>query len=841
MDDELRRRARAARAEVEAQVDVEAELAARPTSSNVATVTPLPPRRRLVAVAGSIAAVAVAIVGGVVLLRGNDSIETSEPTVDASTSIPSVIPTTLPGPTTTVAPTTSVSAATTTTSPMATTVAAVSYLDPPAATTLTPLGAVPVPEPTAGAYQVAIGDLGVAVATWPYDSTGGRVDVIGFDGSTRTVDNLPTSGAIAYGPGDVVYSTVQGETIEDFAVVSMPLSGDRVGEIVASEPANINQYLEYPPASFGHRSDGVTNRRADVGDVGDVGEVAIGYVDVDGNPTTLDVEPTTYDIDRDLLTEIPRSGFRSGVVTSSDGDTWNLSVDKHPDAAETYVGPSPVAPTTDGNGVLWTHVGPDIAPEQDFGVGSRWVVAHLHPGGSATWWSLPDGWTIAASDIWGTAAVRQTGDQVEVALVDFATDDPPTDTTTTTTTSTPGTVPTTTVSPAAVAWQTLPWEAARIERNCSDDQDAGCTQILVDRDGTIVSYDPTTRTLTRHTTPAISTTVIDDLGTVYLELLGPDQVVYLNVDAAEPGDGAADLVAMSLASDDAGRVLGRWAGVTDRVGDQDLVATRDGLVVVGCCDHEVLRPDPDAEVVLPWIARDGTAASISGPAMRTEVDLPTLTVHRDDAVPVGTRTWTVDPPADWQPRGMPTVIPTFDGGFIAITFDGVDQTVIRGWVDGAIDMVTIDTYEALSLDPNGRVLIADGDRFARFDPFEDRNTYWDGELDVDVGGTGAITVSRRASHIDEPWVTDPVAFASAVVGPLPTNEQRTITTEQIDDSVVRATVTTTNFFDDSVFGSRYELDFSVGDDGHLTLTGGTWGQVCQPDRGHQDFTPELCR
>lgn len=92
LDDELRRRARAARAEVEAQVDVDSELTARPPTSNVAPVVPPAPRRRLVAVAGSIAAVAVGIVGGVVLLRGPDSIETVEPAVDVTTNTSSATP-----------------------------------------------------------------------------------------------------------------------------------------------------------------------------------------------------------------------------------------------------------------------------------------------------------------------------------------------------------------------------------------------------------------------------------------------------------------------------------------------------------------------------------------------------------------------------------------------------------------------------------------------------------------------------------------------------------------------------------------------------------------------------
>ena len=832
MDDELRRRAHAARAEVESQLDVGTELTTRPTTTGVASVTPLPPRRRLVAITGSIAAVAIAVVGGVVLLRGSDSIETSDSTIGETTSVPSVTPTTLPGATTTVVPTTM--PGTTTTNPIST--AAVSYLDPPPVSTLTPLGAVPAPDATTNFSQVTIGDLGVAVLTRnDADPESGRVDVFGFDGAVRTIDDVGVSNMIAYGPGDVMYSTVQGESLDDFAVVAVPLSGDRVAEIVATEPANINQYLEYPPASFGHGSDGVTMRRYDVGDVGDV---AIGYVDVDGSPTTLDVEPTSYRVDRELITEIPRGGFRSGLVTSSDGDSWSLSVDKHPDAAETYVGPSPVSPTTDGTGVLWTHIGPDIAPEQDFGVGSQWVVAQLHPGGSVTWWSLPDGWTIGASDIWGTVAVRQAGDQLEIALVDFTSD--PTAPTTTTTTTAAVTVPTTTAPTITVSWKSLPWEATRIERNCQEDDGVGCTQVLVDADGSVVSFDPTTRTLTRHTVPAIATLVGEELGTVYLELLGPDHVVYLNVDAATPGDGDADLVAMSLAPDDAGRVLGRWTGVTDRVGDQSLAVTRDGLVVVGCCDFAVLRPEPGAELVLRWIGRDGGEVSISGPVMRTEVDAPTLTVHRDEDLPAGTRSWSFDPPADWQPRGMPTVIPTFDGGFIATTYGGTNQSVIRGWVDGTITMVALDTFDFPILDPSGRVTVADSDRFARFEPFADRAEFWAGRPEFDDDGSIALPDIDAPIDGRADWARNPVSFGHAVAGLVPVNEDRTIEHERASESEFRVTVTTSNHFDDSVFATRLELTLQRDDDGRFRFDSGQWGQVCQPGRGQQDLSAELC-
>jgi hypothetical protein len=394
----------------------------------------------------------------------------------------------------------------------------------------------------------------------------------------------------------------------------------------------------------------------------------------------------------------------------------------------------------------------------------------------------------------------------------------------------------------AVPWRTLPSETARLDRTCSDVEFEGCTEVLVDRDGTIVSYDPTTRTLTRHTGPPVSTQVDEQLGVVYLELLGPDQVVYLNVDAATPGDGAADLLAMSLAPDDAGRVLGRWAGVTDRIGDHSLVPTLDGLVRIGCCDHEVLRPAPDSEVVLRWVGRDGDGVSLTGPLIRTEVEDPILTVHRDNDLPDGTRTWTFEPPADWQPRGMPQVIPTFDGGFIAMTY-GAEQSVIRGWVDGTIDMITIDTapdFAWLTLDPNGRAIIADGDRFSRFEPFAERAEFWAGR--PKIGDDGTVTLSDIDTDIDGDvaWARDPIAFGNAVAGRPEVNALRTIEFVRLSELDFHVTVTTSNHFDDSVFATRLELTLSRDDDGRFRFVSGQQTHACQPGRGQQDFSAELC-
>lgn len=398
--------------------------------------------------------------------------------------------------------------------------------------------------------------------------------------------------------------------------------------------------------------------------------------------------------------------------------------------------------------------------------------------------------------------------------------------------------------PDRVHWKDLPWERTSLAHVCSTNPMEGCTQMQSDLGGALVSYDPSTRLLTRHVMPPVSADIPTEYGAVWLDAVGPDDVVYLTVDSLDPGEFAADLIAVTLDADDAGREIGRWPGVVDRVGDSELVRTAAGLVEVGCCGHEPERPAPDATVEVRWRGRDGSDTTADGPIIRTEIDAQTLTVHRDDTVPSGTRSWTFDPPGDWQPRGMPRVLPTLDGGFIANTF-GAEQSIIRGWVDGTVSVVTIDTspeFARLYLDSSGRVLLADTDRFARFEPFSDLASFWTGNREIDAGGTGAVELPGLDDDVvaGVVWAQDPIAFAHAIAGPPAVNEPRTITIERRSEFEFLVTVTTTNFFDDSVFGSRLELLLDRRDDGRFRFVSGQWSNVCQPGRGHQDLSADLC-
>ncbi len=196
-----------------------------------------------------------------------------------------------------------------------------------------------------------------------------------------------------------------------FAIVAVALSGENAGRAVKSGPADINLFLEYPPLSFGHGRDGVIHRRTYLQEEPLVCDDA----GIDEGSVTLDPAPATF------VFESPTdegSGL-GGAITSSTGASWTLSVDAAPGRTETYVGALPAAAGPDGRGIYVTHIGPNGDPTVDFGEPTMWVIAALDPDGTATWWSIPDGWQVVASDVWGTVLARQTGTQLELALAEF--------------------------------------------------------------------------------------------------------------------------------------------------------------------------------------------------------------------------------------------------------------------------------------------------------------------------------------------------------------------------------------------------------------------------------------
>lgn len=413
-------------------------------------------------------------------------------------------------------------------------------------------------------------------------------------------------------------------------------------------------------------------------------------------------------------------------------------------------------------------------------------------------------------------------------------------TTTITTTSEPA--PTTTEGSAPVTgtdWRTLPWESSGIPVGCE-----GCTQLRVGPTGATVTYDRETRALVRHDQPSTSVTLTESYGQVWVTAIGPDDVVYLEIDADGSSESARDVVAVSIAPDDAGREVGRWEAVIGSSGDSELVPTADGLVVVDCCGLDSVRPAPPADVVVPWLDRSGTAVSSTTPSIEVEIAFPELTVRRTDPVNGATRSWTYEPGPDWQPRGMPRIVPTFDGGFLAAEYGSSGELIARGWADGTVDQVILGdgTTFTDALDPAGRLLIADAGTFASVRPVAaERSERWDGQPAIAADGSVDLPGIDDALLAAPAWAESPVAFAVAVSPAAALAEQTVVETTEIDTD--RWSVTRTASSAAAGTGAADRWTFVVERDpgtSRLAFVSGTWTFRCPNGQGHQDFSNEPC-
>jgi hypothetical protein len=108
-----------------------------------------------------------------------------------------------------------------------------------------------------------------------------------------------------------------------------------------------------------------------------------------------------------------------------------------------------------------------------------------------------------------------------------------------------------------------------------------------------------------------------------------------------------------------------------------------------------------------------------------------------------------------------------------------------------------------------------------------------------------VSVTEFAAYqqdVDERWEAS-AAMAAAEFLRL---DERNATTTTIEGQASAegtgpetVVVTLDGLLDDSVRAERWTLEFEPEGDNYV-LTQATWAQRCQPDRGHQDFTPEAC-
>ena len=287
---------------------------------------------------------------------------------------------------------------------------AVSYTAPPPSLVLTPYASIPIPQGSETAPNVpevaVLPDGGAVVVDRP---TGAFL--VGSNGQRSgaiALDDTPTLIAATAGP--VVYGMVAGDEGGATHMVAVALDGPNIGKVVSSAAiADEAMYVELPLGAFGNGPGGVVDRQRSPG------ALMIGHVDTNGATVMVGGLRGVLTITEDNL-----------VTDESDPSrSWPLSIERHPEAPAPYAGESPPSPGANGTSVYWTSVGPAARPSEEFSPALQHVIAVLQPDGSGQWYSIPEGWSVASSDVGGTIFVRRVDDQtVELARLDTSASGP---------------------------------------------------------------------------------------------------------------------------------------------------------------------------------------------------------------------------------------------------------------------------------------------------------------------------------------------------------------------------------------------------------------------------------
>lgn len=735
------------RDEVRAHIDVEARLASIHASG--AMIAPVrrrvPPR--VWAAAASVVIIAVGAVGLSTLRSGGGAVSPSPTPVD---STPSASSTTTPVET---LPSVSLD-------PIA-----VSYSSPP-----------PTFQPRVFATvsldaQVGITETGAVVAT------NGSVYTVDWDGTSSEVTSIGWDLIYPVVFEGVVYGLAQPSSGQEPVMVSAALLPNPAG-VLSATPVGGAAYIELPVAPFGLGRDGIVDR------VRDVGATVAPYAAYGGSPHVFEAAASATMDD-------------SWMVTSSGGQRWQLSRESDPaaatgpPAAPERAGPLPGA---DGTVVLLSSIGAPVDADADFSTYEQPVIAQLEADGSGRWWSLPEGWTLAASDVFGTVLQRTTSNGIELAR--FPDDDP--------TTPTTPTAPDASITEVDVQPRKFPLGVT----GCDPQQEQYCSvdsladgRLLVYRASTdsLITIDSDGRQQERPLRPSLSG---------YMIAVGPDDVVYL---ATGNGETAGDIVAYRLDPSFATEIR-RVSGVVDPSGDTDLVATRTGLVAVGCCGGSAVRPDPSAEPLMTWV--DGSGATVTEELPRIRVEDAEGGVVFVRVNPDGSTTrWPSNGSFPAAIRGMPGVAPLADGGAIVTYQDmlsGAGITYLRLKPSGAIERtISPDVFGFPTR--SGRLIgaSADGPVQLVLATFTDATDAYSGDLPT--GTSADAVIDALLSQLSDRNDCD--SYSAALL-----NRSGT-------DPVV-ATVGWRTGCDDS--GGGQNLTFSIGSspDGTWSVTAATTATLC---------------
>lgn len=354
-----------------------------------------------------------------------------------------------------------------------------------------------------------------------------------------------------------------------------------------------------------------------------------------------------------------------------------------------------------------------------------------------------------------------------------------------------------------------------------------CPVIAVDPDGTPVAYDPASNSFSIQESPPRTVALIEPLGAQgpHQLLIGPDDVAYLVVPASDE-DPVGEIVVVSLAGDNAGQVIARPPVSIDLSGDSDLVPTANGLVVVGCCGApgETMRPDPAAEVIVPWMDRNGAPTIDDRPGVRLELTGSELAVVRTDT---GQR-WTVPELTGWM-RGMPLTAARIDGGAVIAFFDieSGDQRVYAFEPSGTVERLVV-SQSIVAVSGFPEVVLFDGETFLR----GNLPTYTDPVPATDeVAGwlDGAGPTFTSADEVIDTIVAN-LQDSNGCENP-----STATVVDRSDGEPTTVTIDHRSACDDSLAGSLIELTIARDDAGAWTVVDATQRHLCIRGGG-----PDVC-
>lgn len=183
--------------------------------------------------------------------------------------------------------------------------------------------------------------------------------------------------------------------------------------------------------------------------------------------------------------------------------------------------------------------------------------------------------------------------------------------------------------------------------------------------------------------------------------VGPGDIAYIWWIA--PGAESATVSAFELGGAEPGRLVRQFEAPVDPSGDTELVPTRLGFVELGCCGVEPTRPPAEAQVIVPWVDRNGAEIVADDRSVFVVTVNERLGIEADR--PDGTiQSWDVSF-GDVAPRGMPYLYELDNGPIVAI-LDGADAMSDPLYLapDGTVEQVESPGPVSYVL-PDGRFVI----------------------------------------------------------------------------------------------------------------------------------------